>query len=67
MLSLLVPVAYAAEFSTSTAAQAVNDAISNTSATIYSVVPVILGLLAALIGLGWGVRKFKAHVSGKKF
>jgi len=30
-------------------------------------VPTILVLLAALIGLGWGVRKFMKWVSGRKF
>jgi len=61
-----VPVA-AAQYSTTTAAADVNTAIANVGSTIGTVVPVILVLLAALIGLGWGVRKFRQHVSGRKF
>lgn len=56
-----------AAYSTSTAVTDVNTAIGAVGDTIGGVVPTILVLLAALIGLGWGVRKFKAHVSGRKF
>jgi len=56
-----------AQYATTTAAENVNTAISDVGATIGSVVPTILVLLAALIGLGWGVRKFMRHVSGRKF
>jgi len=54
-------------YSTSTAASAVTTNIADVGATIGAVVPTILLLMAALIGLGWGVRKFRQHVSGKKF
>jgi len=30
-------------------------------------VPVILGVLAALLGLGWVVRKVRRYITGKKF
>jgi len=63
----LTPMVAAAQYSTTTAAANVNTAISDVGATIGQVVPTILVLLAALIGLGWGVRKFKSHVSGRKF
>jgi len=34
---------------------------------IAGVIAAILTLLAGLLGLGWGVRKFKQKISGKKF
>jgi len=64
--SLLPTFAHAA-YSTTTAAGDVNTAIADVGSTIGLTVPTILGLLAALIGLGWGVRKFVKWVSGKKF
>jgi len=67
VLAAATPFVAAAQYSTTTAAANVNTAISDVGATIGQIVPVILVLLAALIGLGWGVRKFKAHVSGRKF
>jgi len=30
-------------------------------------VGVVLGALAALLGLGWGIRTLKKHITGKKF
>jgi len=30
-------------------------------------VPIVLGALVALIGLGWGVGKFRRYIAGKKF
>lgn len=56
-----------AQYSTTTAAANVNTVIADVGSTFGSVIPTILVLLAALIGLGWGVRKFMRHVSGKKF
>jgi len=35
--------------------------------TIGGMVASILALLAALLGLGWGIRKFRQYVSGSKF
>jgi len=54
-------------YSTTTAAAAVTGLVSDVGSQFSTIIPVILVLLAALIGLGWGVRKFKAHVSGRKF
>jgi len=54
-------------YSTTTAATAVTGLVSDVGSQLATVIPVILVLLAALIGLGWGVRKFMRHVSGKKF
>jgi len=34
---------------------------------IYHFLPEILLVVAVLIGIGWGVRKFTRHASGKKF
>lgn len=31
------------------------------------VIPAILTLAIALVGLGWGWRKFQRYVSGRKF
>jgi len=62
----MIPIAYAA-YSTTTAVADVNTAIGSVGDTIGGVVPTLLVLLAALIGLGWGIRKFTRHVSGKKF
>jgi len=60
-------VAYAAEFSTSTAPTLVNQTITDVAVIIGAVIGSILGLLAALLGLGWGIRKFKAYITGRKF
>lgn len=56
-----------AQYSTTTASTNVISNINDVGATIGAVVPTILVLMAALIGLGWGVRKFRQHVSGRKF
>jgi len=60
-------VTYASELSTSTAISAVNALKTDVGLTMGEVITGILGLLAALIGLGWGVRKFMRWVSGRKF
>lgn len=67
MLSILGIATAFADYSTSTAIQDVKNNISDVGSTIGGVVPTILVLMAALVGLGWGVRKFRQHVSGKKF
>jgi len=61
-----VQTAYA-QYSTSTAVTDQNALVADVGSTLQGEIPVILALLAALIGLGWGVRKFMRHVSGKKF
>lgn len=68
MLSVLgVSQAYASEFSTSTAITSATTLVSDVSTIIGGTVGVILSLLAALLGLGWAVRKFRSKISGKKF
>lgn len=59
--------ANAQAYSTSTAVTSVTGNISDVASIIGGVVGAILALMAALIGLGWGVRKFQRHVSGRKF
>lgn len=61
-----IPVAFA-QYSTTTAATDVSNAINDVGSGIGTAVPVILGILAGLLVLGWGVRAFRRHVSGKKF
>lgn len=60
-------VALADTFGTSTVPSIMTGFIGDVAVIIGIVVAAVLGLLAALLGLGWGVRKFKAYVSGKKF
>lgn len=62
----MIQYAYA-QYSTTTAATDVGTAIADVGSTIGANIPQILALLAALIGLGWGVRKFMKWVSGRKF
>jgi len=63
----LTPMLTFAQYSTTTAESNINTLIDDVGATIGGTVPTILLLLAALIGLGWGVRKFMKWVSGRKF
>lgn len=63
----LVTVSFGAELSTSTAPGLVNGLITDVATIIGAVVVAILGLLGALMGLGWGVKKFRAYITGKKF
>jgi len=56
-----------AQFSTSTAVTTVTDFIGDLSVVIAGIVGGILALLAALVGLGWGIRKFLKWVGGRKF
>jgi len=65
--TLALPLLSFAQFSTSTAASSVTDFITDLASVIAAVVVAILGLLAALVGLGWGVRKFLKWVGGRKF
>jgi len=61
-----IPVAEAA-YSTSTAITDGLSAVSGVGDVIQGAVPAIIALMAALIGLGWIVSKFRKHVAGKKF
>jgi len=40
---------------------------TNTVNIVSNSVIIILGVLAALLGLGYGVRKFRRYISGRKF
>ncbi len=59
--------AFADTFGTSTAPTLVNGLIGDVAVIIGAVVASILGLLAALLGLGWGVKKFRHYITGRKF
>ena len=56
-----------AQYSTTTAAAQVDTITNGVGAMFTQNIPVMLVIMIALIGLGWGVRKFQKHVSGKKF
>jgi len=64
---LVLPAISHAQFSTSTAVTTVTDFIGSLSVVIAGIVGGILALLAALVGLGWGIRKFLKWVGGRKF
>jgi len=68
MLNDLFGIAVAhAQYSTTTAAANV-DTVTNGVGTMFAQnIPVMLVIMIALIGLGWGIRKFQKHVSGRKF
>jgi len=66
--ALAVPfLVFADTFSTSTAPTLVNGFIADIAVIIGAVIAGILGIYAGLVGLGWGIRKFKHYVSGRKF
>jgi len=54
-------------FGTSTAVTSILQLNTDVGTIIGGVIVAILTLLAALLGLGWGVRKFKQKISGRKF
>jgi len=62
-----VAVASADAFGTSTAITSVTTLQNDVAVIIGGVVVGILSLLAALMGLGWGVKKFRHYITGKKF
>jgi len=66
-LSLLPMLAFADEMSTSTADSILANVYSGVSQSIVTNVTIILGIVAGLLALGWGYRKFKSKVSGRKF
>jgi len=65
--ALLPILSHAQAFSTSTASTAFGNVLSDVSVIMLTAITAILGLYAGLVGLGWGIRKFKAYVSGRKF
>jgi len=54
-------------FSTTTAVTTGLALVTDVGTIIGGTIAAIMGLLAALLGLGWAVRKFKQKVSGRKF
>lgn len=56
-----------AQYSTTTAAASVDTVTNGVGAMFGQNIPVMLIILIALTGLGWGIRKFQKHVSGRKF
>jgi len=67
-MSMLPVLAHAqTAFGTSTAPTEVTNFIAAIAVIIGAVVGAILALLGALTGLGWGVRKFRHYVAGRKF
>jgi len=56
-----------AQYSTSTAAASVDTVTNGVGSMFAQNIPVMLVIMIALIGLGWGIRKFQKHVSGRKF
>jgi len=56
-----------AQYSTSTAAASVDTVTNGVGSMFAQNIPVMLVIMIALIGLGWGIRKFQRHVSGRKF
>jgi len=68
MINEILGIAVAhAQYSTTTAAASV-DTVTNGVGTMFAQnIPVMLVIMIALIGLGWGIRKFQKHVSGRKF
>jgi len=61
------PVGTFAQMSTTTADSAVDGVISDVSASMATNIVKILVVLAGLVALGWGIRKFLKWVGGKKF
>ena len=66
MLNALIPIANA-QYSTTSAAASVDTVTNGVGAMFAQNIPTMLIIMVALIGLGWGIRKFQKHVSGRKF
>jgi len=56
-----------AQYSTTSAANSVDTVTNGVGSMFAQNIPVMLVIMIALIGLGWGIRKFQKHVSGRKF
>jgi len=54
-------------FATTTAVSTVTDLITQLGLVIAGVVVAIMGLYAALLGLGWGIQKLRRYITGRKF
>jgi len=54
-------------FATSSVATVISGLVSDLGSVITDNVSIILGLFIALVGLGWGVSKFRKYIAGKKF
>lgn len=67
ILSLLGVATANAQYSTTTAAASVDTVTNGVGSMFAQNIPTMLVIMIALIGLGWGVRKFQKHVSGRKF
>jgi len=68
IVALAIPaVSYAQEFATSSVPGYIADLRSDAAQVMSPVIYTILGLLAALIALGWGVSKFRKYIAGRKF
>jgi len=67
-LALVSPLfAFADTLSTSTAQTIVVNATGDLGSVLATIIPVILGIVVALLALGMGIRYVKKHVSGRKF
>lgn len=68
VIALAVPLAASADtLSTSTALTIATNATNDLGSVLASLIPVILGIVVALLAVGMGIRYVKKHVSGKKF
>jgi len=48
-------------------AETINEGfLADITGIIYDFLPQVLGLLAVLVGVGWGVSRLKKHSGGKK-
>lgn len=54
-------------FGTSTVSGTINSLIFDLAVIIGLVGTSLLGLWVALIGLGWGIGRFKKYIAGRKF
>lgn len=61
------PISAFAQMSTTTANTAVDTVITDVSASMGTNIVKILVVVAGLVALGWGVRKFLKWVGGRKF
>jgi hypothetical protein len=53
--------------STTTAQTIVTNATNDLGSVLAGIIPVILGILVALLALGMGIRYVRKHISGRKF
>lgn len=65
--AVALPATIFAQVSTTTADTAVGTVITDVSASMGGNIVKILAIVAGLLALGWGFRKFRHYVSGRKF